>query len=131
MKKLLLLLGFVLLLPSCIIEDDSPYYYNPPCVEDIDYNFHSLNKSFAPWKVSVYFDMYCSQSDYYWLYVNDPFHGTEYINGQWWSIASVAFPYGPIVTYVDNNNLFYNTINKCMIVSDRGYLSEEFLIYTY
>ncbi len=131
MKKLLLVTLLLFSFSSCIVEDDSPYYYNNPCYEDIDYNFHSINRVYNPWKVTIYFDMYCSNSYAYWLYVYDPFHGTEYINGQWWSVASSAFPYAPITTNVSIYGLVPSAINRCMIVSDRGAMSEEFLIYTY
>jgi len=126
MKKILFLfLVFSLSFSSCYIEDDYP------CYERLSYINYNINKFYSPAIVKVNFSIFCPRNDGYYLLVNDPVFGSEYINGSWWSYVSSRHFNSPIITYVDGNYLLPYRYYRCLIISTSGTISQEFNISTY
>lgn len=126
MKKLLAtLILFLFSFSSCYIEDSYP------CFERISYLNYNINKFYTPAVVKINFSIFCPNNEGYYLLVEDPFYGTEFINGTWWRYASGRNFNSPIITYIGPNYLLSYRYYKCVIVSTNGNYSEEFYISTY
>ena len=131
MKKFLgylIVLFGIFSLSSCIYTDDTyvpqpPAYYNTRTIDVINYVQRGNY-------VTVNFNAYSPNNDYYYLVVEDIF-GNILLNGRRWRKVSDNSWFSSITIFVDYFTIYPNTMYRCVVISGWGNYSQEFNMYVY